>query len=119
MNRKILAALHGMALAGMSLAAAPAGAADLWSIQQVEMIQTRTVGQGYALGFARNIGTVAQSDVVLNSNRGIGLSFSNTNVFGSSEAFGMAASVNGQASVNVLSAQAINNLAGAVRTTVR
>jgi len=119
MKKRSFVAFRAMVVAGISLAAVPAYAEDSWTLQQFEQIQTKTSGQGFAIGFARNIGAVTQQDVTLDGNRGIGLNFSNANVFGSSEAVGVAASVNGQSQVNVISAQNINNYAGALKTTIR
>jgi hypothetical protein len=119
MKKRALLALNAMAVSVICIAAAPAHAVDHWSLQQFEQIQTRTAGQGYAVGFARNVGTVTQKEISLDAGRGIGLNFSNLNVFGSSEAVGVAASVNGQSSVNVIAAQNIDNFAGTVRMIVR
>jgi hypothetical protein len=119
MKKRDLVAFGAISVVGFGLAASPAHAVDSWNLQQFEQIQTITSGQGYAIGFARNIGTVTQSDIMVNGGRGVGLKFSNTNVFGSSEALGIAASVIGQSSVNVISAQNINNFAGTLTTTVR
>ncbi len=110
---------QAMVLAGFGLAAAPAYAVDPWSITQFNQIQARTVGEGYAIGFARTIGTVNQTDIAVASSRWIRFGYSETNVFGSSEATGVAASVSGISSVNVISAQNISNLAGNVRVIVR
>ncbi|NTU67285.1 MAG: hypothetical protein HGB02_00215 [Chlorobiaceae bacterium] len=119
MKKRSYVALHAMAIAGLCLAAVPVFAIDPWSVEQFNQIQARTIGQGYAVGLARTFGNVHQTDVAVNSSRGIGFGFSNTNVFGSSEAAGMAASVNGMSSLNVISAQNISSLAGNIRVIVR
>jgi len=80
MKKRALLALNAMAVSVICIAAAPAHAVDHWSLQQFEQIQTRTAGQGYAVGFARNVGTVTQKEISLDAGRGIGLNFSNLNV---------------------------------------
>jgi hypothetical protein len=119
MNKRACFAVPAMAVAALGLGDVPAMALSPFSIQQIEMIQTRTSGEGYAIGFARNFGTVLQNDVGFTSSRGLGFNFSNNNVFGSSEAFGIASSVNGQSSVNVISAQSISNMVGGINSIVR